>query len=214
MIAAEMSRAVRAVDKAFWGATKFEEQTSHAGAPELDKHLGIDDLFMTFDGKKDARGSDVGWGLALMEMLVDPMLSTWVPEWVVEQYERMNPFFRDVLRSMKERRLTSNAALLKQTKREMIKRHQRSLAKAAIKGEEKDDAAGEESGADSEASGACDSDGDAGAEELAAGLERDDEHAAGSVGILRDPRPEAGSEGAEADRGARAVRHGVPHGGV
>ena len=104
MIAKEMAKGVKAVDRVYWGATKFEEESPHAAAPDLDRYLGVRDLFMKFEGTKhDSRGNDVGWGLALMEMLVDPLLSTWVPEWVVEQYERANPFFREVLRSMEPR---------------------------------------------------------------------------------------------------------------
>ena len=37
-----------------------------------------------------------------MEMLVDPMLKQWVPAWLVEQYERANPFFREALTALVE----------------------------------------------------------------------------------------------------------------
>ena len=61
--------------------------------------LGVQDLVMAFDTDKvDTKGRKVGWALALMEMLVDPMLMAWVPAWVREQYERRNPFFRACLR--------------------------------------------------------------------------------------------------------------------
>jgi hypothetical protein len=33
-------------------------------------------------------------------MLVDPLLRSWVPLWVREQYERANPYFRRVLERM------------------------------------------------------------------------------------------------------------------
>ena len=66
-----------------------------------------------------------------MEMLVDPLLSTWVPDWVTEQYERANPFFRDVLRGMRQRRLRNNAHLLQATRKEMVRRHERHLRKEA-----------------------------------------------------------------------------------
>ena len=39
-----------------------------------------------------------GWSLALLEMLVDPVLVRWVPQHVVEQYRRWNPFFVKSLR--------------------------------------------------------------------------------------------------------------------
>ena len=87
---------------------------------------------MKFDGS--ARGD--GWFLALMEMLTDPMLKQWVPAWVEEQYTRANPFFREVLRALGPRDgqgLTSNKALLKRTKVEMVRRHCRHIAKEAAK---------------------------------------------------------------------------------
>jgi hypothetical protein len=59
--------------------------------------LGVRDLYWKFEGVRDRRGADEGWGLALMEMLSDPMLRQWVPAWVVEQYERANPFYKEVL---------------------------------------------------------------------------------------------------------------------
>ena len=64
------------------------------------RFLGVQDLVLKFDTeKRDGKGRRVGWALALMEMLVDPMLSRWVPSWVREQYERGNPYFRPCLRS-------------------------------------------------------------------------------------------------------------------
>ena len=55
---------------------------------------------MRFDtAKVDKKGRPLGWPLAFMEMLVDPMLCSWVPGWVVEQYERWNPYFRPCLRN-------------------------------------------------------------------------------------------------------------------
>ena len=50
----------------------------------------------------DSKGRKLGWALALMEMLVGPMLMCWVPDWVHEQYERWNPFFRPCVRQANE----------------------------------------------------------------------------------------------------------------
>ena len=89
---------------------------------------------MRFEGT--AKGD--GWGLALMEMLTDPMLKQWVPAWVEEQYTRANPFFREVLTAMQSREdggARSNASLLRRTKKEMIRRHRRQIAKEAAKRE-------------------------------------------------------------------------------
>ena len=44
--------------------------------------------------KMDSRCSvQYGWRYALMEMLVDPVLSKWVPGWIGEQYRRWNEGF-------------------------------------------------------------------------------------------------------------------------
>ena len=64
------------------------------------RFLGVQDLVLKFDSAKaGTKGRPLGWALALMEMLVDPMLASWVPSWVREQYERWNPYFRPCLRS-------------------------------------------------------------------------------------------------------------------
>ena len=79
------------------GASVFAEPFSSALAPETDTYLGTRDLFAKFEGIRDGRGVEEGWGLALMVMLIDPVLYRWVPAWVVEQYERANPFFKEVM---------------------------------------------------------------------------------------------------------------------
>ena len=77
------------VNPVCWGSTVI-------GHSESD-FLGVDSLVRAFDGRKDKQGRCVGWSLAMMEMLVDPMLRLWVPVWIREQYERRNPFFRRAL---------------------------------------------------------------------------------------------------------------------
>jgi len=64
------------------------------GQFDVGRFLGIGDLIEAFEGK---------WGEALMEMLVDPVLSEWVPLYVVQQYDRWNPFFRKCLQKGLER---------------------------------------------------------------------------------------------------------------
>ena len=90
-----------AADKVTWGSTVFKQRPVQQGAPEEGSYLGTQDLYLKFDGK--SQSGQGKWGLALMEMLVDPMLREWVPHWVVEQYERANPCFQPVLRSMQVR---------------------------------------------------------------------------------------------------------------
>ena len=73
-------------DRKFWGGSVFEHPLPHAGAEasDLDRYLGVRDLYEKFEGR-------IGWGMAMMEMLVDPMLLTWVPAWVVEQVRACQP---------------------------------------------------------------------------------------------------------------------------
>ena len=69
-----------------------------------------------------------------MEMLVDPMLVCWVPGWVREQYERANLYFRSVLNRLETCKLPQNKALLRRTKREMVKRHEAKLLREKFNG--------------------------------------------------------------------------------
>ena len=86
---ADLSVPIRTVS---WGRSAFDHKTH--------RFLGVQDLVMKFDTeKRDAQGRPLGWALALTEMLADPMLLAWVPGWVVEQYERWNPYFRPCIRS-------------------------------------------------------------------------------------------------------------------
>ncbi len=78
-----------------WGRTPF--------AHKADRFLGVLDLVLAFDtDRQDSKGRPLGWPLAPMEMLTDPMLVSWVPSRVREQYERWNPFFRACLRNAQE----------------------------------------------------------------------------------------------------------------
>ena len=45
-----------------------------------------------------------------MEMFSDPMLRQWVPAWVVEQYERANPFYKEVLTVLLGQEIEKNKA--------------------------------------------------------------------------------------------------------
>ena len=84
----DQSDALRSIE---WGASQFRSVPGRL--------LGVQDLVQKFDTDvDDGKGRKLGWAMALMEMLVDPMLVAWVPAWVREQYERRNPFFRACLR--------------------------------------------------------------------------------------------------------------------
>ena len=129
VIRAAMQEGVRAVSPSCIGATVFEDPSVRAAASHLDYFLGTRELYTQFEGREDSKGRREGWTLALMEMLVDPLLSLWVPAWVHEQFERANPYFADVLREFAARRFRSNAALLRALRREMVRRHRRSRRK-------------------------------------------------------------------------------------
>ena len=91
---ANLSDPVRTI---LWGTTSFKKPQG--------RHLGVQDLVDQFETDAvDAKGRKLGWAMALLEMLVDPMLMSWVPGWVHEQYERWNPCFRGALRwALKQR---------------------------------------------------------------------------------------------------------------
>ena len=155
------------------GNIQLSAERAVAVAPEEERYLRVRDLYAAFE-----RGQDDCWCLALMEMLTDPMLRQWVPAWVVEQFERANPFYREVLTVLQAEKIDKNRALLKRTKREMIRRHQCHLKKAARKkekGEVSSSEEEEEGAGESETSG--DGDADKEAKELAARLAGDgDDH--------------------------------------
>ena len=134
-----------AADTRRLGGTLLRVPTTHGGVESLlDRHLGCQDLYDAFEGERrhelvwadggwreqvTRRSVSCGWAFALMEMLVDPLLCEWVPKWVVEQYERRNPHFREalasVLRGDRAHALTNRQLLLK-TRRLMCR-----LARAA-----------------------------------------------------------------------------------
>ena len=171
----------------YWGATKFTAPLAHAGFEEADAHLGTRELYLKFDCEN-------GWGFALMEMLVDPMLVCWVPVWVREQYERANPYFRAVLKRLETCRVPNNRALLRRTKKEMVKRHAVHLHRAKVDGGPADVQKGgselsEESGGASDRA-ACDTDDpDAVASRL---LEAEADGQSKPVEMIWDPLPMAG----------------------
>ena len=79
MIWEQFDTGVKAVAATCFGATDFVEPFANAGFPDEDRYLGIRDLYAKFEGVRGRRGVDEGWGLALLEMLTDPMLMQWVP---------------------------------------------------------------------------------------------------------------------------------------
>ena len=132
--------------------------------------------------------------MALMGMITDPMLRQWVPSWVVEQYERANPFYKEVLTAMHgDENIRNYRALLKQTRQEMIRRHRRHLRRT-----KKKENAFESSEESRDESGVSDADSEADAEkqaqDLASKLAGDayDDPNEERVELIREPRPSAG----------------------
>ena len=64
-----------------------------------------------------------GWAYALMEMLVDPVLLEWVPDYIVEQYRRWNPYFTESLDAARSGRPQSNRRFLRRVRRRMEAKH-------------------------------------------------------------------------------------------
>ena len=116
----------------FMGGTDFK-------APSDGRYLGVYDLYMKFEGSRNSKGEEIGWTLALMEMLVDNVLHKWVPTWLVEQYERANPFFKEVLLAMQSEVFESSRMLLLKTRREMIRRHHLHLRRSEDKQKKKEE---------------------------------------------------------------------------
>ena len=200
---------VGSLDRICSGATAFVDPPAVAGAPLEDRFLGIRDLYVKFE-----RGTDDCWGLGLLEMLVDPMLSQWVPSWLIEQYDRCNPFFREVLASLvsmvSDGKIKRNRMLLRATRREMIRRHHRQLARK----DQADKHVG--SGSDHDK----DDDDDVDSNDGVADVEHDglvgavqnelgdcDAQRQDSVNIIREPLPQVGGVGdAEESDPAWALR--------
>ena len=136
--------------------------------------------------------------MALMEMLVDPVLSLWVPAWVVEQYKRWNPKFGPFL----ARALEEDAAGVK-SNREILARVWCLLERDRKREERRRAAEQEEAGAEGGEEGEEEGDGGDGAVE--SGAEGDDEareqEDMAEDAILRGDLPVAGGAGVAGGEG-------------
>ena len=123
----------RAVPRACWGGSVFETPPDIAGAPaeQRARFLGVRDLWAKFEATHSALAQDEFWALLLLEMITDPVLRQWVPAWLLELYERSNPFYKEVLTESQREENLSNRSLLKRVKRVMVKRHRRHVQKLA-----------------------------------------------------------------------------------
>ncbi len=198
-------------DERKWGETVFRSSPERAGANFGTVFLGTSDLYRAFEGRQDTRGRPVGWGRALVEMLLDPVLSEWVPAWVVEQYDRWNPFFRaavcELLLDVSERELPkyvrkfprarSNRELVHRVPRLMVALHEEE------KKREKESATGsrgagelsDEAGSETEGGGGSSRGGASSAPESAGSGEGCDDGKQAREAIVREPRPTAGRDG-------------------
>jgi hypothetical protein len=149
----------RSYDGRLIGSTRFDAPLVHGGFPELDRFLGVTDLYAAFESpvrrelrweydpdglhdlvetsfrRKDKLRPRYGWGFALVEMLVDPVLQCWVPRWMTEQFERRNPDFRkaveDELRA-DTKRVKSNREVIVAV-RKVLRQCAKRLAKEAAR---------------------------------------------------------------------------------
>jgi len=184
-----------AVDQVELGGTVFEEPLLPAGFPLNARFLGCVDLVGKFDGAPSC------WGLALMEMLVDPVLCGWVPAPVVEQYERQNPHFRASLRAVLRRKIpkeggrvlrppSTNRKLLLLARSLMKRRAERASQKLAAAASEGSSAESGLDGAVEDCSGESDDNPDVAAAAAAEAL--------GAPEMDREERPSF-ADGAAAD---------------
>ena len=213
-------------DRRRWGGSFFEEPAEHAGFPLADRLLGVRDLVAQFDaewkrtevrwrragaeaggGEGDGlqwvvertrgRGWKFGWAMALMEMVVDPVLSLWVPAWVVEQYKRWNPKFGPFLAKALEEDaagVKSNREILARVRTLLERDRKREEARRAEEAAEAEAEAGAEAGDGEDGGGGGAASGEEGGDEA---QEHED---MAEDAILRGDLPVAG--GGEAGSGA------------
>ena len=196
----------------------------HAGGEpsELDRFLGTCDLYEAFETggtRREIRWADgqrvpkehetrrrpkyCDWAYAMLEMLLDPVLKGWVPQWIVEQYDRQNAHFRGsvrwALREKRSGRATSNKALLRLVYRRLVR-------KAKVRND------AEENDADSESEAAA-GDGAVSAGTAPSG-ESGEEGAEESVRVelLEDARPDEDAVAAVEAAQPRLVHHAFGRG--
>ena len=179
------------------GGTDLKVAGCRADNCKVQRFLGVRDLIEEFEGRRQG-----AWSFGLMEMLVDPVLVAWVPSWVVEQYERWNPYFRDAVRSVclrgdtaergrrqelglaVKREVNTNRALLKAVRKEMIRMKEKGAADGKLASATVANAL--EGGASSSAESSMREDDPA--EVINRVAEREDE-------LIRDERPEPTMDG-------------------
>jgi hypothetical protein len=72
------------------GGTGFVDPFHVAGSDDRDRFLGVQDFYAMSEGRDYGYRHADGWAFALLEMLVDPVLVSWVSEWVRERCEKMS----------------------------------------------------------------------------------------------------------------------------
>ena len=181
------------------GGTEFVDPFHRPGPQDKDRFLGVQDLYVKFEGRDYGQQHVDGWALALLEMLVDPVLVSWVPKWVREQYERSNPYFRRVLEKMTGEHCRSNHRFLLRLCRKMVWRHEQSVLRKSREGKDvaEDGSSSSSDGADEGPGGESECEEGIG-NELRLGQEDDaGDDEARRVPIVHEPRPSAGEEADE-----------------
>ena len=208
----------RAVSDVCIGGTAFTEPPIRAGpdAESTERYLGVRDL-LALSERAFGADRDTVWGRLFMEMVTDPMLRQWVPHWVIEQYERANPFYKEVLTQLQaDTSMRSNRRLLRCVRREMILRHERQKrrqAAARARGVGSGDEAGTSDDAGGGAAGSSGEDAadreraEALAESLVQGGDDEDPNEQKML-LIREPRPGdvVGSGGGDGEEGDWARR--------
>ena len=207
----EAQTGVRAVPRLCWGGSVFQDPYDRAGSPAVagpGRFLGVQDLWNLF-GAVHGREAEIFWGLMFLEMITDPLLHQWVPAWVVEQYERANPFYKEVLTQMQLPALVTNRRLLRAVRKEMIRRHAVFLrAQGRAAAGEPGAGDGSEGGSEGDGGGSGDEDAAENLFDRLAGAEDEDPNEQERLKFIREPRPGELEDGAaaEGDEGVWARR--------
>jgi len=155
--------------------------------------LGVHDLYQQFEGRSHGRKHVDGWVLGLLEMLTDPVLVSWVPKWVREQYQRANPYFRRVLERMSGSVFKCNRRFLLVLFAKMVSVHEKAVVrKSRLKEEQADDGSSSEL-AEADRGAGLTSDEDDRPVDPVRDNDDDDEDVV-RVPIVHEPRPDAGGD--------------------
>ena len=175
------------------GGTHFGSSCEDYRPDDDHRFLGVHDLYTQFEGRSHGQDKVDGWVLALLEMQTDPVLVSWVPKWVREQYQRANPYFRRVLEKMSGSVFKSNRRFLLALFSKMVSVHEKAVVrKSRLREEQADDGSSSELEEADGGAGLTSDEDDRPADPIPA--HDDDDEEVVRVPIVHEPRPDAGGD--------------------